>query len=102
MERSEIKLPSKKKFPYFFMIVFFIFALYSSYLENYNMGYILVFFSVLFLIITLNNPKLLLPLNKLWMNIGFFLGKIISPIVLGIIFFGLFTPVAIIMKIIRI
>jgi membrane glycosyltransferase len=98
MERVEIKLPSNKKFGYFFTLIFFIFALFFSYSENYIIVYFLITSAVLFLIITLINPRLLLPLNKIWMNLGFFLGKIISPIVLGIIFFGLFTPIAMLMR----
>ena len=44
---------------------------------------------------------MLLPFNKLWMMLGVFLGKIISPIVIGIIFFGLFTPISLFMKLFR-
>ena len=44
--------------------------------------------------IDLIKEDLLLPFNKLWMRLGFFLGKIISPIILGIIFFFIFTPIA--------
>ena len=40
----------------------------------------------------------LLPLNKLWMYFGILLGMIVSPIVLGIVFFGLFTPIAMFMR----
>ena len=58
------------------------------------------YLSVLFLSITLINDNLLLPLNKLWMSFGLLLGKIISPIILGIIFFGLFTPYGIILRLI--
>ena len=44
-------------------------------------------------------PSLLQILNKLWMNFGFFLGRIVSPIIMGIIFFGMFAPIAIITRI---
>lgn len=40
-------------------------------------------------------PRVLRPLNKAWFWLGHFLGKVVSPIVLGIIFFGLLTPVAV-------
>lgn len=45
-------------------------------------------------LITLFCPILLSPLNKAWMLLGHLLGKIISPIVLGVIFFLIITPVA--------
>ena len=47
---------------------------------------------------TLLKAELLLPLNKLWMSLGLLLGMIVSPIVLGIIFFGMFTPISQLMK----
>ena len=48
--------------------------------------------------ITVVRADILFPLNKLWMRFGLLLGKIISPIVLGIIFFALFTPVSLAMR----
>ena len=51
-----------------------------------------------FLLVTLIKSDALLPLNKLWMRFGLLLGMIVSPIVLGVIFFGLFTPIAILMR----
>jgi len=41
---------------------------------------------------------LLTPLNKAWMKLGDLLGKVISPIVLGIIFFVLLAPVALVTR----
>jgi hypothetical protein len=40
-------------------------------------------------------PRALRPLNKAWFWLGQLLGKVVSPIVLGIIFYGLLTPVAV-------
>ena len=47
------------------------------------------------------NSKLLNPLNILWFKFGIFLGKIISPLVMGVIFFFVVTPIAILMKILK-
>ena len=44
------------------------------------------------------NSKILSPLNKLWFKFGFFLGKIISPLIMGIIFFIIVTPIGLIMR----
>ena len=52
----------------------------------------------IFLFITMIKSDALLPLNKLWMYFGILLGMIVSPIVLGIVFFGLFTPIAMFMR----
>ena len=51
-----------------------------------------------FFLVTLIKSDALLPLNKLWMRFGVLLGIIVSPIVLGIIFFGMFTPIAILIR----
>jgi len=65
------------------------------------MVYILVAICGVFLIVTIINADALLPLNKLWMKFGILLGKIVSPIIMGIIFFGIFTPIAILMRLFR-
>ena len=54
--------------------------------------------ALIFLILGLLNSKLLTPLNKLWMKFGEFLGKIISPIVMGIVYFFVVTPIGIFMR----
>ena len=61
------------------------------------MAYVLGTLCGIFLVTTIINAKILLPLNKLWMKFGILLGMIISPIVMGIIFFGIFTPISITM-----
>ena len=45
------------------------------------------------------NSKILTPLNKTWFKFGILLGSFVSPIVMGIVFFGVVTPTSIIMKI---
>ena len=100
MKFSDAKLPSNKNFGYFFSFVFFIIALYLFYLKNQNIGYIRTTFAILLISVTFIRASLLHPFNKLWMRIGILLGNLISPIILGIIFFGMFTPYSIVMKII--
>ena len=55
----------------------------------------------MFLILGIINSKILSPLNKLWFKFGIFLGRIVSPLVMGIIFFAVVTPIALIMKLLR-
>ena len=98
MKFAKLELPSNKKFGYFFSTIFFIITLYNLGSENQTIGYIFATLTLIFLITTLTNAKLLLPLNKIWMQFGFLLGTIINPIVLGIIFFVLFTPYGIVMR----
>ena len=57
--------------------------------------------SIIFLTLGLINSKALTPLNKLWFKFGIFLGNIVSPIVMGIIYFAVVTPIALLLKIIN-
>jgi hypothetical protein len=95
---SEIELPSNRKFGFFFTFVFAAVAAYFYYSTNVSWAYVFVAAALAFLLVTLIQSDALLPLNKLWMRFGLLLSMIVSPIVLGIIFFGLFTPIAILMR----
>ncbi len=96
---NDMKLPSNRNFGLFFTAVFFIVATYFFYKENHIVASLLSIVTIIFLITTLFKSDLLLPLNKTWMKFGLFLGIIISPIVMGFIFFGLITPYGIIMRV---
>ena len=98
MKLSKVKLPSNRKFGFFFSTIFLLTSFYSYYLDSEIMFYILGLLCGILLITTITNPKVLLPLNKLWIKFGIVLGMIVSPIIMGIIFFGIFTPIAIIMR----
>ena len=99
-DKSELKLPSNKKFGFFFSVIFLLISSYYLYLNEIIIALILGFISVLFFFVSLLKAGLLLPLNIVWMKFGILLGKLISPIVLGTIFFFMFTPVAVIMRLI--
>ena len=98
MKLSEIELPSNRKFGFFFTFLFAVVAAYFYYSANVSWAYVFIATASIFLLITLIKSDALLPLNKLWMRFGLLLGRIVSPIILGIIFFGLFTPIAILMR----
>lgn len=98
MKFSEVKLPSNRKFGFFFTAIFLLAFSYSYYLNSGIIVYILGTICMIFFIITITNANILLPLNKLWMKFGILLGMIVSPIIMGIIFFGIFTPIAILMR----
>ena len=98
MKLSEIELPSNKKFGYFFTLIFTSVSIYFFINSILSWAILFAFIGVIFFITTFVKASLLLPLNKLWMRFGLLLGQIISPLVLGIIFFGIFTPVALLMR----
>ena len=98
MDHANIELPSNRKFGLFFTLIFLIAAIYFYLYDHEILSYIFGLLVVTFLVISIYNPKVLAPLNIIWMRFGFLIGKIISPIVMGVIFFGIFTPLAIIMR----
>jgi len=87
-----------------FGILFFIFFLFVG-IYPLKLGEVIriwsVVFSLVFLIITIIKPNLFTPLNKLWIKFGILLGKIISPIVMGLVFFFVVTPIGIFVKILK-
>ena len=98
MEIASDNLPSNKKFGYFFSAVFFLIAIYFVYQDERIIGSLLCSLSLSFILITKFKDYLLLPLNKLWMRFGILLGKIISPIILAILYFVMFAPIALGMR----
>tara|TARA_B110000503_G_scaffold141390_1_gene234781 strand:- start:2220 stop:2633 length:414 start_codon:yes stop_codon:yes gene_type:complete len=96
---AKIELPSNRKFGFFFALVFAILGAYF-YQKNYlELSICMFVLSFLLIAISVLQPNLLLPLNKLWMKLGYLMGTIVSPIILGVLFFGLFTPIAFLMRI---
>ena len=98
MKFSEIELPSNRNFGFFFTFVFAVVAAFFYYSYNLTWVYVFSLAALVFMLVTLTKSDVLLPLNKLWMRFGLLLGMIVSPIVLGVIFFGLFTPIAMLMR----
>lgn len=98
MKFIEIELPSNRKFGFFFTLVFAVAAVFFFYFANVILAYAFLGTSSILLFITLIKADFLLPLNKIWMQFGLLIGMIVSPIVLGIIFFGLVTPYGVSMK----
>jgi len=94
LNRSSTKLPSDKKFGWFFCAVFLVAAGWFAWISSLVWSSVFSSAAVLFAIVILASPSALRPLNHLWSGFGILLGKIISPIVLGLIFFFLITPVA--------
>ena len=94
------KLGSNRSFGLVFFLLFMVIALWPI-LNSEHIRIWSIIVSIIFLILGLLNSILLTPLNKLWMKFGLFLGKIVSPVVMAVIFFGVVTPTGLIMKIFR-
>jgi len=89
-----------RNFGYLFSFVFLLIGLYPI-INNDEIRMWSIVISILFFFSGLFRLKYLIPLLKIWMKFGILLGNLISPIVLGIIFFGLVTPTSFLMKIFK-
>lgn len=90
-------LPSDRSFGLTFAVVFGLiggWTLWKS--SSYAIGVLGA--AAAFLVIALLIPRILHPLNAAWMHLGHLLNRVVSPIVMGVIFFGLLTPLAAFMR----
>ena len=94
----------KRKDNITFGILFFVFFLIIGLYPLKSDGAIRIWsvlFSLVFLIITIIRPNLFTFLNKLWIKFGILLGRIISPIVMGLVFFCVVTPIGVLVRILK-
>ena len=95
---DDIKISSNRSFGIVFFVVFILVALYPLIYSGEIRIWSIVL-SLIFLTLGLLNSKILTPLNKIWFKFGIILGKIISPIIMGVIFFLVVTPIGLLMRI---
>ena len=94
------KLPSNRNFGIVFFVVFLIISFYPLTYDGDIIRWSFVI-SIIFLILGLINSKTLTPFNRLWFKFGILLGRIISPIIMVIIFFAVVSPIGLIMRLLR-
>ena len=97
MDKKKIRISSNRSFGIVFFTVFFIVSIYPFF-KGGDLRIWSLIISIIFLILGLLNSKILTPLNKIWFKFGVLLGNIISPIVMGIVFFLVVTPISLLMK----
>ena len=97
---DDIKIGSNRSFGIVFFAVFLIIAIYPL-INSGELRLWSLIISIIFLVLGLVNSKILNPLNKFWFKFGIFLGKIISPFVMGIIFFLVVTPIGLLMRLLN-
>jgi len=95
----DIKIGSNRSFGIVFFIVFLLIAIYPL-INSQGLRVWSLIIAIIFLFLGLINSKVLTPLNKLWFKFGILLGRIVSPVIMGVIFFLVVTPIALIMRII--
>ena len=94
---DEIKIGSNRSFGIVFFVVFLLIGSYPL-LKGGDLKIIPILISIIFFILGVINSKILTPLNKFWFKFGLLLGQIISPIVMGVIFFLVVTPIGYLMR----
>tara|TARA_B100000965_G_scaffold357404_1_gene336095 strand:+ start:582 stop:971 length:390 start_codon:yes stop_codon:yes gene_type:complete len=98
MNNNKLKIGSNKNFGIVFSIFFLLLTIYF-YLNDKNLNIYLLITSLIFLILGLKNSIILTPLKRIWFKFGLYLGNFVSPVIMGIIFFGVVTPTSILVKI---
>ncbi|MDB9746768.1 SxtJ family membrane protein [Candidatus Pelagibacter sp.] len=97
---SDVKISSNRSFGIVFFVVFLLIAFYPL-TNQADIRIWSVIISLIFFSLGLLNSKLLTPLNKIWFKFGIVLGKIVSPLIMGLIFFAVVTPIAFLMRILK-
>ena len=91
--KTPVKLPSDRSFGFTFAVVF---GLLGAWLwwKSSRYGLPAIGVGAAFALIALALPRILHPLNIVWMKFGALLNMIVSPIIMGLIYFVVFTPVS--------
>ena len=96
----KIKKNSNRSFGIVFFIFFLIIATWPL-LNDKSIRLWSLVLSIIFFILGMLDSKILYPLNTTWFKLGLLLGKLISPIVMGVIFFLVVTPIGLLMRILN-
>ena len=95
---NSIELPSNRNFGFFFTALFAASSIYC-YINTFIPAFLFfATFTLVTFLVAVISPGHLLHFNKLWMELGLLIGKVVSPIVLGSVFFLLITPVGMAMR----
>ena len=97
MNKVPVKISSNRSFGFLFFVVFFAISFWPL-ISQGDLRLWAFILSLVFLVLGVLNSKLLTPFNKLWFKFGILLGSIVSPIVMGAVFFIVVTPVGLIMR----
>lgn len=93
-------MSSNKNFGLLFSIIFFILGWYFIHGKQLHAGTTFFVLGVVFCLVSLIKPNKLTILNYCWMRLGFFLGKLVNPIVITLVFAVVFVPVGLFFRMI--
>lgn len=98
---STYLLPSNKNFGLFFSALTIVVAFTNAYYNLLSIAIIFLILSAILATLALLRSEILTPLNILWTKFGLLLSLLVSPIMLGLVFFGILTPVAFMLRLFR-
>ena len=97
MKHNDVKIGSNRSFGIVFFVVFVLIAIYPLINDDEIRLWSLVI-SIIFLILGIFNSKILTPLNRIWFKFGLLLGKIISPVIMFLVYFTVVTPTGLLLR----
>tara|TARA_B100000767_G_scaffold73907_1_gene70631 strand:+ start:223 stop:612 length:390 start_codon:yes stop_codon:yes gene_type:complete len=97
LKKNNIKISSNRSFGIVFFVVFLLISIYPI-INDQDIRVWSLIVSLIFLILGIINSNILTPLNKVWFKFGILLGSFVSPIVMGVVFFLVVTPISLLMK----
>ena len=101
IDSGDLELPSNKRFGLTFTAIFGTACLFFLYLDSPTMAWLFGIVMLLFFILSYLLSFMLSRVNKIWVKIGYVISSITTPIILGFIFFLIFTPIAVLMRVSR-
>lgn len=95
------KVSSDRSFGFVFTVVFLLVGMWpltGNWTDFDRIRWWSIALAMVIFLVSLIIPRILAPANMLWMKFGLLLHRIVSPIMLGAMFFVALTPVALIMR----
>ena len=94
---EEIKVSSNRSFGMVFTLVFLVVGIWQISAEK-SLGWYFFASAILFFIVAITFPSLLGPFNRAWFKFGLLLGQAVNPVILGLVFFLVVTPIGIVRR----
>lgn len=98
MSGSNQRRATERTFGIFFGTLSLIAGLYAAWGHAWWWAFVFGGFAMGLLLAAFRMPGLLAPLNQAWHGLGMVLARVVNPLVLGLLFFGLITPVALLTR----
>ena len=96
-KEEEVKVSSERSFGIVFTLVFLAVGVWVV-SEGQSKGWLFFVSATLFLVIAIARPSILGPLNRTWAKFGLLLGQVFNPLLLGVVFFLVVFPIAVVLR----